>query len=309
MLLRRGDDERRVQIGDSESVTSTTRGLTEVDSARHAAERAAARAGVEVVELRDVNDLKLAARLFADIWATGEDRPPVSADLMRAMSHTGNYVAGARLDGEIVGASMGFLAFEGGRVKLHSHITGISRRAQGRSIGAALKQHQRHWALAREIDTITWTFDPLVRRNAWFNLVKLGASITGYHPHFYGAMEDGLNAGDESDRCLVEWRLDSDGAVRAAQGALDDVESRALLADGAALALRADDRGQPQLDGNPAGTRLCWIPDDIVEIRLREPSVALAWRRALRSTFTDALADGLRATSMTRDGCYVLERA
>ena len=76
MLLRGGDDERRVQIGDSESVTSTTRGLTEVDSARHAAERAAARAGVEVAELRDVNDLKLAARLFADIWATGEDRPP-----------------------------------------------------------------------------------------------------------------------------------------------------------------------------------------------------------------------------------------
>lgn len=291
------------------SVTSTTRGLTEVDSARHAAERAAARAGVEVLELREVDDLKRAARLFADIWATGEDRPPVSADLMRAMSHTGNYVAGARLDGELVGASMGFLAFEGGSVKLHSHITGISRSAQGRSIGAALKQHQRHWALAREIDTITWTFDPLVRRNAWFNLVKLGASITAYHPHFYGAMEDGLNAGDESDRCLVEWRLDSDDAVRAATGTLVDLESTTLVAGGATFALRTDDRGHPEVDGQASGTRLCWVPDDIVEIRFRQPGVALAWRRALRSAFTDALAAGLTATSMTRDGCYVLERS
>jgi len=260
------------------------------------------------VEIGDVGDLKAAARLFAEIWATGEDRPPVSADLLRALSHNGNYVAAARLGDDIVGASMGFIALDGDRLKLHSHITGIAPRVQGRSIGAALKQHQRMWALGRGIDTITWTFDPLVRRNAWFNLVKLGASITAYHPHFYGAMEDGVNAGDESDRCVVEWHLGAERTVRAGEGHLVDVDSAALLSDGATFALAPDERGAPVRGSDGGALRLCWVPDDIVAVRRRDPANALAWRRALRAAFTDAIDDGFAATAMTRDGCYVLAR-
>lgn len=293
-------------MGDSVAVTSTTRGLTDIERARHAATRAAQRSGVDVVELSEVDDLKATARLLADIWATGEDRPPVSSDILRALSHNGNYVAAAKIGGRIVGASVAFLALADGCLKLHSHITGIAGDAQGRNIGSALKQHQRLWALSRGIDTITWTFDPLVRRNAWFNLVKLGASITGYHPHFYGAMEDGVNAGDESDRCVVEWRLDSESAIRAGDGSLTELESAALLDDGAVLALGRGSRGEPLPNGATGDTRLCWIPEDIVALRGGDPALALDWRRALRSTFADALGAGLTATAMTRDGCYVL---
>ena len=62
---------------------------------------------------------------------------------------------------------------------------------------------------------IVWTFDPLVARNAWFNLARLGALPTGYLEDFYGPMTDAINAGMASDRLLLTWRLD-DPAVAAA---------------------------------------------------------------------------------------------
>ena len=63
---------------------------------------------------------------------------------------------------------------------------------QGTAVGFVLKQHQRSWALERDIDTIEWTFDPLVRRNAYFNLTKLGARLVGYVDNFYGKLHDGV---------------------------------------------------------------------------------------------------------------------
>ena len=286
-------------------VTSTARGLSDIEWAERAAARAAGLSGVDIAEVTEVADLKEVSRLLAAIWSTDEDRSPVSADLMRAFSHSGNYVAAARLDGRIVGASVGFLHLAEGSLKLHSHITGIAPEAQGRSIGTALKQHQRMWALARNISTVSWTFDPLVRRNAWFNLMKLGAAITRYHPAFYGAMEDGVNAGDESDRCVAEWRLTPGEAIDAREGVAVPT-SGALLASGAAVALEEGPDGEPALHETVAATRLCWVPPDIVALRGTDPDLALRWRRALRSALTDGMQAGLVATSMTRDGCYVL---
>ncbi|MEV7013173.1 hypothetical protein AB0N02_42270, partial [Streptosporangium sp. NPDC051022] len=135
------------------------------------AERVAGAAGVRIAELSGIGDFEGVRRLFDDIWQSDPGNAPISVELMRALSHAGNYVAGA-YDGErLVGASVAFLAAPVGRA-LHSHVTGA---AAGRGAGLALKLHQRAWALERGLDRITWTYDPLVRRNAHFNLVKLGA--------------------------------------------------------------------------------------------------------------------------------------
>ncbi len=56
-----------------------------------------------------------------------------------------------------------------------------------------MKLHQRAWAIARGIPVIEWTFDPLVARNAYFNIRKLGAMPVEYLPNFYGIMGDGIN--------------------------------------------------------------------------------------------------------------------
>ena len=147
-----------------------------------------------ISELKELDDLRALERLFADIWGRpGES--PIVADVLMALVHSGNYVAGAHLDGGLVGGLVGWL---GGsppdHLLLHSHILGVV--AEGRGLGFDLKQHQRLWCLERGVKVMEWTFDPLVRRNAYFNFNKLGAEAREYLVNFYGEMTDGINAGE-----------------------------------------------------------------------------------------------------------------
>jgi predicted GNAT superfamily acetyltransferase len=274
--------------------------------------RAAERAGVEVAELHEIAGMHQAAALFIEIWRTAVEDAPCTPQLMRALAHSGNYVAGAWLDGRLVGAAVAFLHPGTDGLALHSHITGVSDAVQGRGVGLALKRHQRAWALARGIDRINWTFDPLVRRNAWFNLVKLGAEGVEYLPSFYGPMADGINAGDETDRCLIAWRLDGERARAAAAAGAPEPSLEALRAAGAAVILGEGPDGLPVAaeagDGDGVETLLAWVPPDVVAMRAADRALALRWRRALRSTMGRALGRGLAATGMTRSGWYVLER-
>ncbi|WP_240973373.1 hypothetical protein [Nonomuraea composti] len=160
-------------------------------------EQAAARAGVVIRELRKLGEFKQVYRLFDEIWHPEPANAPVTVELMAGFAHTGNYVAGAFAGDAMVGASVGFLAAER---SLHSHVTGA---VIGKGVGYALKLHQRAWCQERGLERITWTFDPLVRRNASFNLVKLGARPEAYLTEFYGAMADAINEGDASDRLLA----------------------------------------------------------------------------------------------------------
>ncbi len=105
----------------------------------------------------------------------------------------------------MVGASIAFFG-EPGRRAMHSHITALLPEYRGRGWGRELKEHQRQWAFSREVGRITWTFDPLVARNAHFFLTVLGARVTGYAINVYGIFGGG-DAGDESDRLDVEWAL------------------------------------------------------------------------------------------------------
>ena len=283
--------------------------------ARLAADDAARHAGVEVADLHEIGELRQVAELFIGVWQTSVQEAPCSPQLLRAFAHSGNYVAGARLEGRLVGGSAAFLHPDRGGLALHSHITGVSPAAQGRSVGFALKQHQRAWALARGIPRISWTFDPLVRRNAWFNLVKLGAEGVEYLPHFYGPMADAINAGDETDRCLISWRLDSDRAAAAARQVHAPEPSReALQAAGAAVVLAEGPDGRPATTepAAGAGTLLVWVPPDVVALRARDTALALQWRRALRAAMGPVMGPvmggGFVATGITRSGWYVLER-
>lgn len=140
----------------------------------------------------------------------------MTADVMRAVEHARGYVVGAYDGPRLLAASSGFVAVGAdGRCRLHSHISGVLPDAQRRGVGWALKLHQRAWALQRGIETITWTFDRLVRRNAWFNLGKLGAQAVEYLVDFYGPVHDGLTAGEPSDRLFTRWDLMSPAVVAA----------------------------------------------------------------------------------------------
>ena len=202
-------------------------------------------------------DVVQVAHLLAEVWQTPASCPPVPTDVLRALAHEGGYVAGAYLDRQLVGASVGFLDARGG---LHSHISGVLAAARGRNVGAALKLHQRTWALDRGLPRFTWTVDPLQRRHAWCNLTKLGGTAAEYLPDFYGDMSDRLNAGDESDRLYVLWDLASSRAEAAADGSPLVPEEQRLRDSGSASGPDEDEDGSPVRSApSSAGTlSCCW---------------------------------------------------
>ncbi|MGW0595184.1 GNAT family N-acetyltransferase [Streptosporangium sp. NPDC002607] len=255
--------------------------------------------GVVLRELRSIEELEEVFRLFDGIWHPDPGSEPITVELMRALSHAGNYVTGAYQGDRLVGASVGFLAAPAGQV-LHSHITGA---AIGRGIGFALKLHQRGWALDRGLDRITWTYDPLIRRNAHFNLVKLGARPEKYLPSFYGVMEDAINTGDESDRMLAVWRLTEPRVLAAVRGE----PHRPKIPPDAVTALAECD-GRPVAGRTDARTLLVAVPPDIEALRRIDPGAAKAWRHAVRDVLGTLMGEGARVTGFTGEGHYLVER-
>ena len=276
-------------------MTTTAARTDLLGSATVAADAAAARAGVTVLELRTPAENDRAADLLQAVWR--DSAPPVPANLLRTVQHTGGYVHGAYDDsGRLLGASMGLLAADSA---LHSHITGVLPGGQRRGLGLALKLHQRVWALQHGLRAVTWTCDPLVRRNVAFNLHALGASVRHYLPDHYGAMRDGVNAGDESDRLELCWDLAGPAAVAAETGRLPRL-------DVALPAAVADVDGRPVCTPVAAGPRTVALPSDVESLRVGDPGVALAWRRAVRDAVVPALAEGLVVAGLDPSGSLVL---
>ncbi|MET9241863.1 GNAT family N-acetyltransferase [Nonomuraea sp. NPDC003709] len=245
--------------------------------------------GVKIRELRQIDEFEEVCRLFDDIWHPAPHNPPVTMELMIGFAHTGNYVAGAYDEGgTLVGASVGFRAAER---TLHSHVTGA---VIGRGIGHALKSHQREWCLGQGLERITWTFDPLVRRNARFNLVKLGAMPEEYLEDFYGKMADAINEGDASDRLLAAWRL---------------TETAKSGEPPAAEALLSDENGWPVAKEARGGTVLVGTPADVERLRRENPAAAAAWRLAVRDALGRRMKAGWRVVGFTERGEYVVKQA
>lgn len=271
------------------------------------ADAAAQASGVSVRELTLASEHLAAERLLSVVWSAPPDQPPLPAHVTRTLSLIGGYAAAAYgSDGELLGAAAGFLTAqtpELGPAHLHSHIAGVALSARARHVGFALKLHQRAWALARGIERITWTFDPLVARNAYFNLAKLGARAVRYLPDFYGDMSDGINTGQGSDRLLADWQL------RRPVFSAHRPDPGGRPPDGCWV-LRPDDRGAPlRADPAPGESVACAIPADIERMRQDNPRLSLAWRRAIREVLAGAMAEGYHITGFARSGWYLLEPA
>ncbi len=258
---------------------------------------------VDVVAL-EPDDLASAGALVGRVWGMRDAYGGLDFQTLRAYLLAGEPLLGAYLVGRahdpdaLVGASIAFLGTHPGGVHIHSHITGVEATHQHRGVGAALKLAQRDWALARGITEVRWTFDPLVARNAFFNLTKLGARGTAYFVDVYGSMPDLTNAGDESDRVEAVWDLTAPVGRR--EPALDG-----LVAAGAQVILSLDGEVWRQTPLVP--TLLACTPTDIAALRRDNPAAALAWRRAARDAIGRALDLGYVATGATRDGWWVLE--
>lgn len=153
--------------------------------------------------LRDLDEMVAASAVATDVWG---DVALAPVNLLRAYAHSGNPVIGAYDGDYLVGTAFGFLANDP-ELHLHSHVACVLPSHQHAGVGFAMKQAQREWCRAQSIDWISWTFDPVVGRNAFFNLHKLGAVARQLLPNFYGAMDDDINRGQRTDRLEAWWSV------------------------------------------------------------------------------------------------------
>jgi len=258
---------------------------------------------VRIEILGELSRQRLGRELFDLVWP-GDEGTQITPNLLQAMVHSGAYLSGAFIGEECVGAAFAFPAKDSdGHLHLHSHMAGVLASHRNRNIGYALKLHQREWALVNGYDLITWTFDPLVSRNANLNLSKLGVDVPFYYRDFYGQMPDAVNAGDASDRVMAYWYLNSARTLEALEIGKSAISE-------APLAL-AEINGSPEPRDVPSDSRVVRValPTDIAQLRTSNMELARLWRQQVRDAIEPRLAAQWKITSFTHDRSYVLEAA
>ncbi|SEI91798.1 Predicted acetyltransferase, GNAT superfamily [Deinococcus reticulitermitis] len=246
-------------------------------------------------DLRELEGVQVAAWGYAD-------RDVTPGTLLRVSSVMGGVVLGAypaqagegEGGGGAVGLAYGFPALRDGEVWHHSHLLALRPGARRSGLAVALKLAQRERALAQGLTRMTWTFDPLVPRNARLNFGKLGAVSRRYLPDWY-ALGENRETAFPADRLLVEWDLTRPHAERPAPPPRGEL----------ALAAQGTEPGPPRLELRGAQL-LAEVP-----VHPQPAPVQLAWRLALRETLTAYLARGYVVTDLAREGeraFYILEK-
>jgi predicted GNAT superfamily acetyltransferase len=266
---------------------------------------------IEYRVVDDPEELKEIVDLEAVVWSMPLSEA-VPHNMLFAIIHSGGVVIRADDDGELVGFALGLVALRGQEHILWSHMAGVIPARQGQGIGFALKQAQRRWALEHGFNVIAWTYDPMQRGNANFNLHLLKTVTNQYHVNFYGEMADGINKGMPSDRLEVTWNLLDENVVIAADGGAP--KSAADTYPRESFLLYSDDAGSPHVS-LPSAWNSQWhfaeIPFQISALKRDNIERAKAWQLALREAMRSAFANGYQAVDFADDGkrCwYVLKK-
>ncbi|MBI3160951.1 MAG: GNAT family N-acetyltransferase [Chloroflexi bacterium] len=157
-------------------------------------------------------EMRLVEELQRAVWP-GSETDVMPLHMLITSIHNGGLVFGAFAEEKIIGFVFGFPGLEstpdGPRPKHCSHMMGVHPDYRDDGLGFALKRAQ--WQMVRHqgLDHITWTYDPLLSRNAYLNIAKLGAVCITYRESEYGEMRDGLNAGLPSDRFQLDWWINT----------------------------------------------------------------------------------------------------
>jgi predicted GNAT superfamily acetyltransferase len=245
---------------------------------------AARAAGVELRPLAELEDADRILRVMDATWAGPE---PFPREVLRALADSGNVPYGAFDGDETIGYVLGWVGVdpEDG-LHTHSHMLAALPDRRHRGVGYALKLAQRAQALDQGIAEVRWTFDPLVARNGYFNLHKLGAVADRFDRNHYGAMVDEVNAGERSDRFTVRWDLGREPGPR-------DV--------GAHEAALEDEGGWPGEVRAPSGRgALVAVPSDYARLRSDDAARASAWRDASAEAIEACLTAGMIAAGFDR---------
>jgi chorismate synthase len=271
--------------------------------------------GVVIRPLSGLAEREACVALQERVWGQAfADRVPASVLLIAL--ETGGVASGAFVAGRLAAFVFGITGYRDGRPVHWSDMLAVAPEHRGLGLGYRLKLHQRERLLAAGVDTVLWTFDPLVARNAHLNLRRLGAIAREYRRDVYGASESPLHAGIGTDRLLAEWAIGSSRVADriAADDAVDPVPGMGV---GDAPVLNPPVRAGGVLRPSEtvrtpeAGTVRIAIPADIQALKQRDLSLAVAWRKNVRTALEGAFRDGYTAVDLDRGEVvarYVLVR-
>ena len=253
----------------------------------------AATDGITIRRVDTNDEYEACVRMQHAIW--GDDFTEiVPATMLKVTQHIGGVTAGAfDADGRLLGFVFGMMGAVDGRLVHWSDLLAVHPDARNKGLGRRLKLFQRQLLLPLGVETMFWTYDPLVTKNAYLNIVRLGARPTEYVVDMYGAdTHSAMQGGIGTDRFVVAWDLVTEGGANAPASAhAADAQNapNAPIVDGLAPEGALPDTDVVRVE----------VPSDIDEVIARDLAVAARLRRTTRRIFTHYMQRGYRVTGFS----------
>jgi predicted GNAT superfamily acetyltransferase len=247
---------------------------------------------MEIRKIESLAEMREVERLQKEIWGV-DDLEVYPALALKPQTEVGGILIGAFDQGQMVGFVFGFPGILGHETIIHSDMLGISEGYRSQNLGYLLKLAQREEALQRGIEIITWTFDPLQSRNAYFNFNKLGVISDRYYVDYYGVTSSFLHRFG-TDRLWVTWLLNGERVKSRIDGQMKPTAPGDL--DQLLHLVRVGENVEPvSVDFREESQLVIEIPNELTAHHER-------WREATRHAFTSAIGAGYVV-----DGFYVNE--
>jgi predicted GNAT superfamily acetyltransferase len=269
-------------------------------------------------DLTTIDEFRQVVALEQAIWGYTDQGDLVTVPVFIFTVHRGATLIGAVApDGKMVGFAYAVMGLKDGKPMQWSHMAGVLPEFRG-GLGYRLKLAQRERALARGLDLIEWTFDPLQAMNAHFNFAKLGGVAEEYAANFYGESTSALHRGTPTDRLVVSWKITEPHVTRRLEQPPGlRARAREVLEAPVVNATRMDGAWREVTAINLAlEDRRVWIeiPTGFTDMQQRAPERALRWRLDVRQMFESYFGRGYRAVDfvLRREqgfGRYLLAKA
>lgn len=248
--------------------------------------------GITIRRVQTNDEYDACVRMQHAIW--GEDFTEiVPATMLKVTQQIGGVTAGAfDASGRLLGFVFGMMGAIDGRLVHWSDLLAVHPDARNKGLGRRLKLFQRELLLPLGVDRMFWTYDPLVAKNAYLNIVRLGARPTAYVVDMYGAdTHSALHGGIGTDRFVVAWDLTTEGGANGrAAAATNDGDGRdAPIANAFAPAAELPDVDTIRVE----------VPADIDTVIARDISTAAELRETTRRVFTHYMDRGYNITGFS----------
>ena len=168
----------------------------------------AAEPRVEIRPCQSIDEFRACVALQKEVW-NFQDADLVPLRMFVVAEEIGGQIIGGFHGQTLVGFSLSVPGTHDGVGYLHSHMLAVTAPYRNSGLGRRIKLAQRQDALRRGVDLIEWTFDPLEIKNAYLNLMRLGAVVRQYSVDHYGASSSPLHRGLPTDRLIAQWWLKS----------------------------------------------------------------------------------------------------